>query len=142
MPAGHSAADEAARYKLEAEQAEFVARAAREMHRRYLAAAASERRLGGLLEQLQDQGFHILEDRLWAGSRSANVDFVIVGPSGVIIIDAKSWGDVTLKETQVFQGQADVTDRFENLRNLADRAQISLAEIGMAPGGNPRARVF
>ena len=92
MPAGHSAADEAARYKLEAEQAEFAARAAREMHRRYLAAAASERRLGCLLEPLEAQGFHVLEDRLWPGSRSANVDFVIVGPSGVIIVDAKSWG--------------------------------------------------
>jgi hypothetical protein len=134
MPAGHSAANEAARYKLEAEQAEFAARTAREMHRRYLAAAASESRLGSLLEPLESQGFHILADRLWPGSKRANVDFVIVGPSGVIIVDAKSWGNVTLLDNHVFQGQADVTDRFENLRSLADRAQISLAEIGMAPG--------
>jgi hypothetical protein len=134
MPAGHSAANEAARYKLEAEQAEFAARTAREMHRRYLAAAASESRLGSLLEPLEEQGFHVLADRLWPGSRRANVDFVVVGPSGVIIVDAKSWGDVTLLDNKVFQGQADVTDRFENLRSLADRAQISLAEIGMAPG--------
>jgi AAA domain/UvrD-like helicase C-terminal domain/Nuclease-related domain len=134
MPAGHSAADQAARYKLEAEQAEYAARTAREMHRRYLAAAATEARLGRMLEPLEEQGFHILTDRLWPGSRSANVDFVIVGPSGVIILDAKSWGDVRLRDNRVFQGETDVTDRFENLRGLADRAQISLAEIGMAPG--------
>jgi AAA domain/UvrD-like helicase C-terminal domain/Nuclease-related domain len=134
MPAGHSAANEAARYKLEAEQAEYAARTAREMHRRYLAAAETEARLGRMLEPLAEQGFHILADRLWPGSRNANVDFVIVGPSGVMIVDAKSWGDVHLFDHKVFQGSTDVTDRFENLRNLADRAQISLAEIGMAPG--------
>jgi hypothetical protein len=134
MPAGHSAADTAARYKLEAEQAEFAARTAREMHRRYQAAAWSESRLGRMLEPLEEQGFHILADRLWPGSRSANVDFVVVGPSGIIIVDAKSWGDVSLVDDRVFQGKADVSDRFENLRSLADRAQISLAEIGMAPG--------
>jgi AAA domain/UvrD-like helicase C-terminal domain/Nuclease-related domain len=134
MPAGHSAADQAARYKLEAEQAEYAARTAREMHRRYLAAAQTEARLGRMLEPLTEQGFHILADRLWPGSRNANVDFIIVGPSGVMIVDAKSWGDVHLYDNKVFQGSTDVTDRFENLRNLADRAQISLAEIGMAPG--------
>ncbi|HEX4403067.1 MAG TPA: NERD domain-containing protein, partial [Galbitalea sp.] len=134
MPAGHSAADEAARYKLEAEQAEYAARTAHEMHRRYQAAAATEARLGRMLEPLAEQGFHILADRLWPGSHNANVDFVIVGPSGVLIVDAKSWGDVHLFDHKVFQGSTDVTDRFENLRNLADRAQISLAEIGMAPG--------
>jgi hypothetical protein len=134
MPAGHSAADQAARYKLEAEQAEYAARTAREMHRRYLAAAATEARLGQMLEPLTEQGFHILADRLWPGSRNANVDFVIVGPSGVLILDAKSWGDVHLHQNKVFQGQTEVTDRFENLNNLADLAQISLAEIGMAPG--------
>ena len=134
MPAGHSAADEAARYKLEAEQAEYAARTAHEMHRRYLAAAATEARLGRMLEPLAEQGFHILADRVWPGSRNANVDFVIVGPSGVLIVDAKSWGDVHVFDNKVFQGSTDVTDRFENLRNLADRAQISLAEIGMAPG--------
>jgi hypothetical protein len=134
MPAGHSAADQAARYKLEAEQAEYVAKTAREMYRRYRTAAQSEGRLGRMLEPLREQGFHILADRLWPGSRSANVDFVIVGPSGVLIVDAKSWGEVTLVGDRIYQGQADVSDRFENLRNLADRAQISLAEIGMAPG--------
>jgi hypothetical protein len=134
MPATHSAADQAARYKLEAEQAEYAARTAREMHRRYLAAAVTEARLGRMLEPLEEQGFHILADRLWPGSKSANVDFVIVGPSGVIILDAKSWGDVHVHDNKVFQGQTEVTDRFENLRGLADQAQISLAEIGMAPG--------
>jgi hypothetical protein len=134
MPATHLAADQAARYRLEAEQAEYAARTAREMHRRYLRGSETEARLGYLLGPLQEQGFHILNDRLWPGSLDANVDFVIVGPTGVIIVDAKSWGDVHLQPNRVFQGSTDVTDRFENLSSLAERAQISLAEIGMAPG--------
>jgi hypothetical protein len=134
MPAGHSAADEAARAKLEAEQAFYAARTASDMHGRYLAAAGSESRLGALLEPLIEQDFHILSDRHWPGSRGAKVEYVIVGPSGVIIIDAKSWGDVVVHKGHVYQGDDDVTDRFANLRTLADQAQTSLAEIGMAPG--------
>jgi len=134
MPAGHSAADQAARFKLEAEQSTYAAMIAREMHRRYSGASASEARLGHLLGPLEDQGFHILSDRLWPGSRNANVDYIVVGPTGVIIIDAKSWCDVHLADDKIFQGSTDVTDRFANLDSLAQRAQISLAEIGMAPG--------
>jgi hypothetical protein len=134
MPAGHSAADQAARFKLEAEQATYAALIAREMHRRYLGAAKTEARLGALLSRLEDLGFHILSNRLWPGSRNANVDYIVVGPTGVIIVDAKSWGDVHLADNKIFQGSTDVTDRFENLQSLAERAQISLAEIGMAPG--------
>jgi hypothetical protein len=134
MPAGHSAADEAARYKLEAEQADYIARTAREMHRRYSAAAASEARLGAMLEPLADQGFHVLADRMWPGSSRANVDFVVVGPSGVTIVDAKSWGEVQITGSRVFQGQDDVTDRFHTLRHLADETEAALAEIGVAPG--------
>ena len=134
MPAGHSAADQAARFKLEFEQAEYAARTSREMHRRYLAAADSEARLGRMLEPLEEQGFHILSDRVWPGSHNASVDFIVVGPTGVIIIDAKSWGDISLTDNKILQGGTDITDRFENLASLAERAQVSLAEIGMAPG--------
>ena len=134
MSAGHSAADEAARYKLEAEQADFVAQTAREMHRRYSAAADSEARLGKLLEPLESQGFHVLSDRRWPGSRNGNVDFVVVGPSGVTIVDAKSWGDVHVGQDRVYQGQDDVTDRFSNLADLSRYAEAALAEIGLAPG--------
>ena len=134
MPAGHSAADEAARYRLEAEQAEYIARTAREMHRRYSAAADSEARLGAMLGPLDGQGFQVLADRRWPGSGRANVDFVVVGPSGVTIVDAKCWGDVSITGSRVFQGQDDVTDRFLTLRHLADETEAALAEVGVAPG--------
>jgi hypothetical protein len=134
MSAGHSAANEAARNLLVAEQAEFVATTAREMHRRYSAAAQSEARLGELLGSLEEQGFSILSDRLWPGSQTANVDFVVVSPFGVVLIDAKAWGNVHLQDGRVFQGQTEVTDRFQALGNLGEYTRAQLAEVGIAPG--------
>lgn len=134
MSAGHSATSQAAHYQAEAELAEHVAVTAREMHRRYSAAADAEARLGRMLETLEPQGYHVLTDRLWPGSKRAQVDFVLVGPSGVYIVDAKSWADVHLQHERVFQGQDDVTERFENLATLVGKTQTSLAEIGLPAG--------
>jgi hypothetical protein len=134
MAAGHSAANEAAHYKSQAEQAEFIARTAREMERRYTAAAESESRLGKMLEPLAEQGYHVLADRKWPNSTKAQVDFVLVGPSGVYIVDAKSWADVRIDSDRIFQGQDDVTDRLDNVASLAEVTEEALAEVGVAPG--------
>lgn len=134
MVAGHSAASEAAAYLARAEEAEYVARTSRQMYQNYSAAAVTEARLGRLLEPLAERGYHVLADRLWPGSKTANVDFVLVGPSGVFIIDAKSWKDVSLIGDRVYQGQDDVTERFENLSSLSDATESALAEMGIAPG--------
>jgi hypothetical protein len=134
MAAGHSAANEAARYKAQAEQAEFIALKAREMHRRYSAAEATETRLGSILEPLTEMGYHVLTDRLWPNSRKAQVDFVLVGPAGVCIVDAKSWADLHVTSDRVFQGQDDVTDRFDGISSLAAMTEAALADVGLAPG--------
>jgi hypothetical protein len=134
MTAGHSAAGEAAAYLARAEEAEYVARTSRQMYQNYSAAAITEARLGSLLEPLAERGYHVLSDRLWPGSKTANVDFVLVGPSGVFIIDAKSWKDVSLIGELVYQGQDDVTERFENLSSLSEATESALAEVGLAPG--------
>jgi hypothetical protein len=134
LSAGHSAADAAARYALEAEQARFVSETALEMHRKYAAAAKSETRLARLLEPLESQGFYVLDDRLWPGSSRANVDFVLVGPTGVFIVDAKAWRDVSVHGNRVYQGQDDVTERFSDISSLADLTSSALAELGIAPG--------
>ena len=134
MAAGHSAANEAAHYKAQAEQAEFVARTAREMQRHYSAAAESESRLGKMLEPLAEQGYHVLADRKWPNSTKAQVDFVLVGPSGVYIVDAKSWADVKIDSDRIFQGQDDVTDRLDGIASLVQLTEEALAEVGVAPG--------
>ncbi len=104
----------------------------------YHAAAASERRLEHTLSPLRNQGFHVLADRQWPGSRKAQVDFLVVGPPGVFIVDAKSWRDVRVERTntgpRVFQGDDDVTDRFDGLISLGDTIADILADVGLAPG--------
>ena len=134
MAAGHSAANEAARYKFQAEQAEYIGHTAREMYRCYLAAADTEARLEHMLEPLREQGYHVLSDRMWPNSAKAQVDFVLLGPSGVWIVDAKSWADVHIESDRVFQGQDDVTERFEAIATLAAPTEAALAEIGLPAG--------
>lgn len=134
MTAGHSAENEAARYRAQAEQAAYVAETARRMARNYAAAAASEKRLGELLKPLAERGYTILADRKWPNSRTAQVDFVLVGPSGIYIVDAKSWADVTIESGRIFQGQDDVTERLDDIASLGTLTEETLADIGIAPG--------
>nr|WP_232842367.1 UvrD-helicase domain-containing protein [Terrimesophilobacter mesophilus] len=100
----------------------------------YAAAAASEKWLGRLLEPLAERGYTILADRKWPNSRKAQVDFVLVGPSGIYIVDAKSWADVTIESGRIFQGQDDVTDRLDDIASLGTLTEEVLADVGVAPG--------
>jgi len=129
-------------------QAEVAQGLAEELRRRaddyermvtnYHAAAASERRLEATLSPLRNQGFHVLADRRWPGSRNAQVDFLVVGPSGVFIVDAKSWRNVRVERSttgpRIFQGDDDVTERFDGLVSLGDSIAEIVADVGLAPG--------
>jgi len=112
------------------------------MARNFAAAAASENRLARTLIELEPLGYTLLADRRWPGSSRANVDLILVGPGGVIIVDAKSWRDVTVAAGHVFRGEADVTDEIEQLADLVFRAQTGLAEIGLAAGEISAMAVF
>ena len=142
MSAGHSAAGEAARYLAEAEAAEYASVKARQMYRNYSAGAAGERTLADLMEPLVEQDYYVLADRAWPGSRTANVDFIVVGPSGVFLIDTKAWGRVSIHDGRVFQGQDDVTERFENFGSLREITETTLADVGIAPGEIKVAAIF
>ena len=134
MTAGDSAAFESQRQRLLAEEFERLATAAKEMERRFAAAAHSERRLAHTLAVLESRGYSVLADRRWPKSRRAQIDFIVVGPGGVFIVDAKAWRDVTIAGGAVFRDQADVTDDFANIADLADSTRTMLADIGLAPG--------
>ena len=142
MSAGHSAAGEAARYLAEAEAAEYASVKARQMYRNFLAGAAGERTLADLMEPLVEQDYYVLADRAWPGSSTANVDFIVVGPSGVFLIDAKAWRPVSIHNGRVFQGQDDVTERFENFASLREITEATLADVGIAPGEIRVAAIF
>lgn len=77
--------------------ADDVARAAREKAERLLRraerferGAEGERTVAALLAQLPPDWF-VLNDLHWPGRDRANIDHVVVGPTGVFVIDAKNW---------------------------------------------------
>lgn len=134
MQAGRSAATEAQRQRALAEDFERAAREARAAAARYQAAATTEARTAGVLAPLAAAGYHLLTDRLWPGTRRANVDLVLVGPGGVFIVDTKAWTALTIEADRIYRGQADVTEEFDRLRQLKELTQEDLAEVGLAPG--------
>ena len=134
MAAGESAATEAERQRRLADEHARLASVAGQMARNFAAAAASEDRLARTLIELEPLGYSMLADRRWPGSAHANVDLILVGPGGVIIVDAKAWRDVTVVAGRVYRDQEDVTGEVERLADLVFTAQTGLAEIGLAAG--------
>jgi len=142
VAAGDSAATEAERQRRLADEHARLASIAGQMARNFASAAASENRLARTLIELEPLGYTLLADRRWPGSARANIDLILVGPGGVIIVDAKAWREVTVAAGHVFRGEADVTDEIEQLADLVFRAQTGLAEIGLAAGEVSAMAVF
>lgn len=134
MLAGESAGAEALRQLALAEVHERAAEEARGAASRYDLAAVTEKRTARTLSPLAAVGHHLLADRRWPGSQRAQVDLIVVGPSGVFIVDTKAWKEVSIVNGRLYRGQEDVTDDLDGLASLADLTQAHLAEIGLAPG--------
>lgn len=138
MPGGTSAALHADALERLAAELRRQADDHEQMVANFRAAEASERRLEQTLSPLRNQGYHVLADRAWPGSRKAQIDFIVVGPSGVFIVDAKTWRDVQVRDggsgTRVYQGDDDVTERFDGLQSLSEKFADIFAEVGLAPG--------
>ncbi len=134
MSAGESARLEGERQLALAAAHEREAIASRSKAGNFMAAAESEKRIARLLAPLTAHGHFLLPDRQWPGSRRAQVDLVVVGPSGVFIVDTKWWKDVMVAGGRVFRDQDDVTDEFEGLADLAYGTEAALAAVGLAPG--------
>ena len=57
----------------------------------------AELRTSHALEDLPDDTWTVVGDLEWPGGRYGHVDHVVVGPSGVYVIDTKTWGsDITV----------------------------------------------
>ena len=133
MPAGGSAGVEARRQAQLAHAHEQAALQARVAAGRFRAAEISEKATVAALGRLAAVGYHFLADRRWPGSRTANVDLVVVGPGGVFIVDTKWWADVSVAGGRVFRGQDDVTEDLYALADLGQTVEADLARIGLSP---------
>ncbi|MBF4582000.1 UvrD-helicase domain-containing protein [Curtobacterium sp. VKM Ac-2865] len=132
--AGDSARVEARRQRGRATELRRQADEAEARAGRFEIAHRTESETAKVLAPLAGIGYHLLADRRWPGSRTAQVDMVVVGTAGVFIIDTKAWRDVAVHEGRITRGQEDVTDDIANLADLAWKTEAALAEIGLPPG--------
>ena len=99
-------------------------------------AAGEERLADAVVEHIQR--WHQLEwrplfDRHWPGTRSSNIDLVLGGPPGVVIIDAKAWGPSTVKGGRLWCGEFDATKHVNSVRYQARDVDLLLLTILRQP---------
>jgi hypothetical protein len=95
VAAGESAEREARRSTERAARLRADAARLDERAGAFRAGAEAERAVAAVLATLDPHGYYTLHDRRWPGTRDSNIDHVVVGPSGVYVIDTKRWrGDV------------------------------------------------
>jgi hypothetical protein len=65
-----------------------------------------ERSVADQLERLRPHGWFLLHDVHWPGRPKAMLDHVLVGPGGVLVVDAKNWtGEVNVAAGVLWQGR-------------------------------------
>ncbi len=132
--AGQSAADEAQRLRAHADEYDRMSALSRARAERFMIAHVTERQVAGSLSPLDAAGYVFLHDRKWPGSRTAQIDHVVVGPGGLFIVDTKAWAEVEIAGGRIWRGQEDVTDDLESLAQVGDGVEDAMTDIGLAPG--------
>ena len=85
-----------------------------------------------LLVDLGQAEWRVLYDRKWPGSRG-NLDLIVVGPPGVLIIDAKNWAEPRIESGRLWHGQAPADETLAKVQAQAGAVAIALSASGLAP---------
>jgi hypothetical protein len=94
--------------------------------------ADGEDRTARALAELEAEGYVVLHDRRKPGS-DGNIDHVIVGPTGVFVVETKSYtGPLTVDGNDVYVGGRRRTDIVHQARSEADVVEAILAIGGGA----------
>lgn len=133
MTAGASASAEAERQRLLAAAYQREADEARRKASAYGVAGRTELQTAKTLAPLAAMGYHQLADRAWPGSKRANVDLLLLGPSGVYVVDTKCWADVSVHDGRLYRGEACADDDTDRLLRLTELVEASVAEVGLPP---------
>ncbi|MEU0954903.1 UvrD-helicase domain-containing protein [Streptomyces niveus] len=108
--------------------------AARRQARRWEAAGEGEQQVGAQLLMLTERGWRLLVDRRWPGTRSANVDMLLVGPGGVFVVDVKNWR----QDPEINRGSLWVSGELrdshvQKLTAVTRTAEAAVASLGLSP---------
>lgn len=108
--------------------------AARRQARRWEAASEGERRVAAQLLVLTERGWRLFVDRRWPGTRSANVDMLLVGPGGVFVIDVKNWRSAPEVSGGTLRAGGERRDEHAaKLLAVTKAAEGALASLGLSP---------
>ena len=136
MTAGESAQRHSESATRAAEALEAKARTARGAAERWAAGAEGERTVAQILAPLAAEGWYQLHDRLIRAG--GNVDHILIGPGGVVVIDAKAWKSATVKDGKLFTGtwnKQEAVDKLrlqsENVRHAAGPGSLVLSILAM-----------
>jgi hypothetical protein len=104
---------------------------------RYRAGARGEvavaREVERVLVDIGSPNWHLLVDRRWPGSKHANLDLLLVGPPGVLVLDSKAWKQPRIEHGSLWNGQACEDDQLDQLRDQSDAVAHTLSGTGLAP---------
>ena len=135
--AGASAAREVADLAARRRDLEAALRATADRERNFAAAAQSEPETAAHLQLLADQGWTVLHDRRWPGSTRSNVDHLVVGYSGVAVIDTKNWSQpISVRGDRLWCGDDDRHEEIEKILALADAIDDLLIEVAESSPGH------
>ncbi|MEV6671298.1 UvrD-helicase domain-containing protein [Streptomyces sp. NPDC051162] len=133
-----AAGDSASRRAQEARRQERLLReqwqAARGEAARWEAASEGEQRVAAQLLVLTERGWRLLVDRRWPGTRSANVDMLLVGPGGVFVVDVKNWRSRPEVSDGHLSAGGESRDRdYGKMLAMTRVAEQAVAAFGMSP---------
>jgi hypothetical protein len=117
-----------------AEAHEAAARQARATAANYARGGRGEALVRELLEELLAEGWTVRHDRRWPGRRRANLDHVLIGPGGVLVLDTKSWrSELSIQGGRLYRDQADASDAVEAVLAQVVDVEGALSPQGLAP---------
>ena len=83
--------------------------------------ADGEERVARKLDRLERDGYRVLHDARPAGSR-ANIDHVVIGPTGVLTIETKNYGGKVKLSRPLFARETTATHNGRRLDGVVDQA--------------------
>lgn len=132
LGAGESADLEARRSLARAEQLRAAAEELTGRAAAFQVGATAERQVAAVLASLDPHGFYTLHDRRWPGTRNSNIDHVVVGPSGVYVVDTKRWrGEVDVADGLLSCDGEDRSEEITQLLAATDAVAVVVAEVGL-----------
>ncbi|MGE3447472.1 MAG: UvrD-helicase domain-containing protein [Microbacteriaceae bacterium] len=76
--------------------------------------------------------WRLLVDRKWPASKG-NIDTLLVGPPGVVVLDAKNWREPRIEGGRLWRGDEPMDDEVEKVRHQAEAVVDALAGNPLTP---------